>query len=113
MQKSNFDFLRQLIKNGMPAEKHREEAEEFLDAVKKEMDGLRDRIESLKEEYQCDEDAILFRHTEEPRWIEAGVGYIEWDSNNFKLIQIMETLEDKLNTETPDDILYRPTTDIE
>jgi SMC interacting uncharacterized protein involved in chromosome segregation len=120
-KKSNIDWLRQVIERSEKTTDTDEykEAIEFLDAVQEEFDDLEkesedkdDKIKSIGVE--CDEKDSEIRNLEsrmdemhdEPTWttIKAGIGTIEWKSDNIQLQYVMEALGEALKTHSPNSI---------
>ncbi len=97
-EKTNVDYLRELIKGN-------EEANEFLDAIvndqsrliseieyasETELD-LNDEISTLKGEIR-DLEGKNYRN-----YIDAGIGNIGWEADALPLQSLMETLDENLN----------------
>lgn len=105
-QKSNISYLKDLIQDHMPIPT-REEAFEFLEAIKNDQDAAKEGF--LDDPGYGEEIKKYFAHTGEPEKINAGIGYIEYDTDNILLQQIMEALGDLLKIESPCEIIHRLT----
>lgn len=94
-EKTNIDYLREFIKGNS-------EANEFLDAIGKEIRLLEKDVENLK-----DENNSLYKEVNGPMMeveemrhpdfstIDCGIGTIEWRADNLKLQQVMENFKEK------------------
>ena len=112
-KKTNIDWLRQIIEKSektIDPDEYKE-AIEFLDAVQEDFDNLKkegddkgDKIKSLEIEIG---DKQVEINDFEPDWttIRAGIGTIDWKSDNIQLQYIMEAVEEKLKTTSPNDIV--------
>lgn len=115
-KKTNIDWLRQIIEkseNGFDTNDYKE-ATEFLDAIQEDTDDLnkeisdqKDEIKSLESDIDDKQGEINNLVNEESAWsiIQAGIGTIEWYSDNIQLQSIMEALEEKLKTTSPNRIV--------
>jgi len=92
MSKTNVEYLRQCIKGN-------EKANEFLDAVVKEISEKNKKIESLKDDCNCGCEELEYANV-----IKTPSGDIRWEADNLQLIAIMESLEEKLKTTIPVEI---------
>jgi chromosome condensin MukBEF ATPase and DNA-binding subunit MukB len=114
-KKSNIDWLRQIIEKSeksMDADEYKE-AIEFLDAIQEDVDDLNkeienkdDEIKSLESDIDDKQGEINNLENQEPSWttIHAGIGIIEWQSDNIQLQHVMEALQEKLKTTSPNKI---------
>lgn len=95
-KKTNIEHLRELVKDN-------DEANEFLDAIQDQFDAadtvLKDKEEkiTLLEEDVSNLKTELREAEEEPALkIDAGIGVINWNSDNIRLMSLMETLGEKV-----------------
>lgn len=101
--KTNIDWLRQVIERSekeMDSNEYKE-AIEFLDAVQEDMDDLKKESENKGEQ-------IKFLQTEvddnEREIIQAGIGTIQWQSDNIQLQGLMESIQEALKHHSPNSI---------
>ena len=95
-KKTNIEYLRELVKDN-------DEANEFLDAIQEKFDAADTVLKDKDDEITSLEDDIislkneLQESEEEPdQKIDAGIGIILWESDNIRLMGLMETLGEKI-----------------
>ena len=78
-----------------------------MDDLKKESDDKDDTIKILESDIDDKQREINNIENQEPDWttIQAGIGTIDWKSDNIQLQYIMEAVEEKLKTTSPNDIV--------
>lgn len=113
--KTNIDWLRQVIERSekeMDSNEYKE-AIEFLDAVQEDMDDLEkesenkgEQIKFLQTEVDDNEREIKNMKDDEPDWeiIQAGIGTIQWQSDNIQLQGLMESIQEALKHHSPNSI---------
>jgi len=84
-KKTNIEYLRDCIKGN-------EEANEFLDAVIKEIKAKDKRVKALEDDCDCDE----YEDRSYENTIDTGMEPLEWSCPNLGIISLMETFEEKL-----------------
>lgn len=114
IKKTNIDYLRNIIDANEKnfEEDNYKEASEFLDAIqednddfKMEQDNKKDEIKDFEKEILSLESRMLEMDDEPKNKINAGIGIIKWESDNIQLQYIMEALEEKLKTNSPNSIV--------
>lgn len=95
-KKTNIEHLRELVKDN-------DEANEFLDAIEEQFDAsntilkdAEDEISSLEEDVSNLKTELREAEEEPALKIDAGIGVINWNSDNIRLMSLMETLGEKI-----------------
>jgi chromosome segregation ATPase len=111
-KKTNIDYLRDMLDKNM-GEPYKDEDLEFLESIEdevkeleKQVDDKNDEIKSLESDIDEKQTEINSLENDGPNWevIQAGIGTIEWYSDNIQLQGLMEALEEKLKTSSPNSI---------
>ena len=103
-EKTNIEYLRGMLKTNM-SDSYRPEAEEWLDAIAKEMAKKQEKIDELEDMESYD--------GEEPQYdneVDTGNGLkesLKWSCPNLQIQSLMETLEDQLGQTSPLEIERR------
>ena|ERR1700721_105977 len=95
-EKTNIEYLREMLKTNM-SDSYRPEAEEWLDAIAKEMAEKQEKIDEL-EDMESDNE------------VDTGNGLkesLKWSCPNLQIHSLMETLEDQLGQTSPLEIERR------
>lgn len=95
-KKTNIEYLREFVKDN-------DEANEFMDAIQEKFDAAdtvlkdkEDEITSLEENITRLKNELQEAEEEPKNEIKAGIGVIRWESDNLRLIGLMELLDEKI-----------------
>lgn len=106
--KTNIDYLRHILDtlgNLMGTDNYKESIE-WLDAIQEELNAAKEVVTSKEDEITVLEEEVASLKSElqdaedDPEYeneIDAGIGYINWESDSLPLQSLMETLDEKLN----------------
>lgn len=93
-EKTNIEHLRAIIQKEMFV---KEEALEFLDSIKTEMEQAKSQTNS--EISKLEERVEELEMQELGNIIDCGIGTINWDADNIQLEMIMEALEERIKSQ--------------